>query len=146
MSRAGKDTENILFCTDLEVLWGNIIITTTKKELIYYFISTTRKKSSSEERVLHMHTQEAQTENWVGTRWQHKKRTDTGYIIFGPEIRTIDRYFKKELKAERWLCVLRALTALPEDLGSIPSTHGGSSQLSVTRYTCKQNTNVHKIK
>jgi hypothetical protein len=41
---------------------------------------------------------------------------------------------------------LRALAALPEDLGSIPSTHGGSSQLSVTRYTCKQNTNVHKIK
>lgn len=45
MSRAGKDTENILFRKDLEVLWGNIIITKKKKKLVCYFIRTTRKPS-----------------------------------------------------------------------------------------------------
>jgi hypothetical protein len=51
---------------------------------------------------------------------------------------------------------LRALAALLEDLGSIPSTYMGSSKPSITpalgditpsgRHTCSQNTNVYKIK
>jgi hypothetical protein len=50
---------------------------------------------------------------------------------------------------------LRILAVLPEDQGSIPSTHNGSSELSVTpvpgdptpshRHICRQNTNAHKI-
>jgi hypothetical protein len=51
---------------------------------------------------------------------------------------------------------LRALAALAEDPGSIPSTHNGSSHLSLTPvptdltpshwHISRQNTNVHKIK
>lgn len=49
----------------------------------------------------------------------------------------------------------RALTILPDDPGSMPSTHVAGSQLSVTphpgdltlshKHTCTQNTNAHKI-
>ena len=52
---------------------------------------------------------------------------------------------------------LRALTTIPEDLGSISSTHPhGGSQLSITpvpgdltpsyRHICKQNTKIHIFK
>lgn len=37
----------------------------------------------------------------------------------------------KEEGWERWVSQLKALAGLPEDLGLIPSTHGGS-QLSIT--------------
>ena len=43
---------------------------------------------------------------------------------------------------------LRALAALPEDEGSIPSTHMAAIQdlTPSYRHTCRQNTNVHKVK
>jgi hypothetical protein len=43
---------------------------------------------------------------------------------------------------------LRALTALPEDPGSIPSTHMKAHNYSKIchRQTCRQNTDKHKIK
>jgi len=44
---------------------------------------------------------------------------------------------------------LRALNALPEDPGSIPSTHMVALTVTPTpshRHMCRQNTNGHKIK
>lgn len=56
---------------------------------------------------------------------------------------------------ERWLQWLRALTALQEDLGSIPVptwqltpvySYSSRSSDALTRHTCRINTNGHKIK
>lgn len=56
MSRAGKDTENILFCKDLEVLWGNIIITKKKKRTDILLHKYYKKKQAAEESPAHTHT------------------------------------------------------------------------------------------
>jgi hypothetical protein len=63
---------------------------------------------------------------------------------------------QKNSRAGKMAQWLYTLAAFPKDLSSIPSTHIGSSQLSVIpvlgdwislrRHTCRQTTNVHKIK
>jgi hypothetical protein len=40
--------------------------------------------------------------------------------------------------------MVRALTALPEDLGSIPNTHTAAQNI-CNRYTVRQKINAHKI-